>query len=441
VNARLRTIWVYPIAGNEAQIAFDHSEVPQRNDAIQASIRRDTAGVKISATTNISGKGEGVVIYAPIRRNGNVIGFVAGEYLYTRLARAIIARQQSVAKDYLTSIKVGGEVIYDSYPTQERQFDSLTLEKNYTLFDKRLRISMTPTSAAIDKDRRYLPELALVAGFGITILLGLSVSLARSARAGQRKAEDTNQKLHSENEERRRIEARLKVSDVRLRLALDSTQIGIFEWNVTVGHVHYSPGLWAMLGYEHSRMPATVEAWQSLIHPNDLSLYRRRTESQLNGVSNFIDPEYRVRARNGDWRWVYTRSKTISTAKNRPTRIMGTVQDTTARRDAEQALRESQAETRKLSLVAAKIDNAMIIGSPHGSIEWINESFTRIMEYSLEEVSGKNPADFMAGPDTNSDTVQKIRTAMARGEGLDTDVVNYSKSGRKYHLNLEIQPV
>ncbi len=441
VNAKMRTIWVYPMAGNEAQISFDHSAVPQRNDALQASIRGDSAGVKITATTDIGGKGDGVVIYAPIRRNGNVIGFVASEYIYARFARAIIGRQQSVAKDYLTSIKIGGEVIYDSYPTQERQFDSLTLEKNYTLFDKRLRISMTPTTAAIDQDRRYLPELALVAGFGITFLLGLSVSLARSARAGQRTAEDTNQKLLSENEERRRIEARLKISDERLRLALDSTQIGIFEWNVTVGHVHYSPGLWAMLGYEHSRMPATVEAWQSLIHPDDLSLYRRRTESQLSGVATFIDPEYRVRARNGDWRWVYTRSKTISTAQNRPTRIMGTVQDTTARRQAEQALRESQAETRKLSLVAAKTDNAVIIGSPHGSIEWINESFTRIMEYSLEEVSGKNPADFMAGPDTNSDTVLKIRAAMARGEGLDTDVVNYSKSGRKYHLNLEIQPV
>ena len=441
VNTNLRTIWVYPMAGNEAQISFDHSEVPQRNDALQASIRGETAGVKISATTDISGKGDGVVIYAPIRRNGNVIGFVASEYIYTRFAGAIIGRQQSVAKDYLTSIKIGGEVIYDSYPSQERQFDSLTLEKNYTLFDKRLRISMTPTSAVIDKDRRYLPELALVAGFGITILLGLSVSLARSARAGQRTAEDTNQKLLSENEERRRIEARLKISDERLRLALDSTQIGIFEWNVTVGHVHYSLGLWAMLGYEHSRMPATVEAWQSLIHPDDLALYRRRTESQLSGVATFIDPEYRVRTRNGDWRWVYTRSKTISTAQNRPTRIMGTVQDTTARREAEQALRESQAEARKLSLVAAKTDNAVIIGSPHGSIEWINESFTRIMEYSLEEVSGKNPADFMAGPDTNSETVLKIRAAMARGEGLDTDVVNYSKSGRKYHLNLEIQPI
>src|SRR5262249_58422116 len=110
--------------------------------------------------------------------------------------------------------------------------------------------------ATLDEDRRYLPELALGAGFGISLLLGLSVHLARSARAGQRSAELSNKKLFAENEERRRIEARLKVSDERLRLALDSTQIGIFEWSVAAGHVFFNPGLLALLGYGHGRQPA-----------------------------------------------------------------------------------------------------------------------------------------------------------------------------------------
>jgi PAS domain S-box-containing protein len=173
-----------------------------------------------------------------------------------------------------------------------------------------------------------------------------------------------------------------------------------------------------------------------------LPLYRRRIESQLSGIATFIEPEYRVRARGGDWRWVYTRSKSVATAPDgRPTRIIGTVQDITARREAEVALRESQAEARKLSLVASKTDNPVLIGSPDGRIEWANEAFCRVMEYSLDEVIGKNPAHFMIGPDTNPRTVVRIRAAMAKGHGISTDVVNYSKSGRKYHLHLEIQPV
>src|SRR6185503_4008218 len=225
-------------------------------------------------------------------------------------------------------------------------------------------------------------------------------------------------------------------------LALDSTHIGIFEWSVAAGHIYYSPGLWAMLGYEHTRMPSTVEAWQSLIHPDDLALYRRRTESQLNGIASFIEPEYRVRARTGDWRWVYTRAKSVANNPDgKPMRIIGTVQDITARREAEIALRESQAEARKLSLVAAKTDNPVLIGAPDGRIEWANEAFCRVMEYSLEEVVGKNPMHFMVGPETSVRTIARIRAAMARGQGISTDVVNYSKSGRRYHLHLEIQPV
>ncbi len=353
-----------------------------------------------------------------------------------------IARRLKLEESYNVSVAVAHEGVFQLQAKDQTRNERLASEKTYPIAGRRMRINLTPSDAAIGKQRRFLPELALAAGFGITVLLGLSVHLARSARAGQRAAELSNKKLFAENEERRRVEARLKVSDERLRLALDSTQIGIFEWSVAAGHVYYSPGLWAMLGYEYGRMPSTVEAWQSLIHPDDLPLYRRRTESQLTGVASFIEPEYRVRARSGDWRWVYTRSKSVATNPDgRPTRIIGTVQDITARREAELALRESQAEARKLSLVAAKTDNPVLIGSADGRIEWANEAFCRVMEYGLDEVIGKNPAHFMVGPETNVRTVARIRAAMARGQGISTDVVNYSKSGRKYHLHIEIQPV
>ncbi|MBS0630490.1 MAG: PAS domain S-box protein [Verrucomicrobia bacterium] len=445
VGPNLRTQWIYP-PDNSALLQFDHLSDDARRAAIEEA--RLSHGPAVSGSIDFPGRGRGIdgkkglAIYSPMVREGKSAGYVAGEYLYPDFFGHIIT-DHKLAGDYNIVIKIGAERVYDSaLATTETRNDDLTLDRAYTIFNRRVRLTFTPTADALTHDRRFLPELALGAGFGITILLGLSVHLARSARNGQRTAELSNKRLQSENEERRRIEARLKVSDERLRLALDSTQIGIFEWNVAARHVYYSPGLWAMMGYEHGRMPSTVEAWQSLIHPDDMPVYRRRVESQLSGIASFIEPEYRVRARSGEWRWVYTRSKTVATgASDRPTRIIGTVQDITARREAEQALRASQAEARKLSLVASKTDNPVLIGSPNGTIEWVNESFSRVMEYSLEEVVGRNPAEFMVGPDTNPRTVVQIRAAMARGQGLSTDVVNYSKSGRKYHLHLEIQPI
>ncbi len=446
VDGNHRTVWSFPAAGST--IGFDHFSIEERKEAIL--IANKTGAAALSPTTRIftpNGAVEpGAVLYAPFTRAGKKnAGYVAAEFVYKTLFKKISELRQgldSIDTNYHLEVSIGGKIVYTSIADDPLRSDEDNYTHTYTIADRNVRISLTPSLVALKQDHRDLPQLALAAGIGITVLLGLSVHLARSARAGQRAAELSNKRLFGENEERRRVEARLKVSDERLRLALDSTQIGIFEWSVAAGHVYYSPGLWAMLGFEHGRMPSTVEAWQSLVHPEDLPLYRRRTESQLSGIATFIEPEYRVRSRSGDWRWVYTRSKSVATSPDgRPTRIIGTVQDITARREAEFALRESQAEARKLSLVASKTDNPVLIGSADGRIEWVNEAFCRVMEYSLDEVIGKNPAHFMIGPDTKPRTVVRIRAAMAKGQSISTDVVNYSKSGRKYHLHVEIQPV
>ncbi len=443
VNTNMQTEWVWPQVGNEGVIGYEHTTNPVRTAAIVEASKGKAA---ISGTIDIQGtnKNGGFAIYIPIMQEGKAIGYLAAEYSYSLLYGQTARSSPQLLDDYHIWVTLNTDRIYDSQPRREEFSDreELHWDKSYTINDRRVRLSFSPTPTLLSTNRAFAPQVTLAAGIGITVLLGLSVHLARSARAGQRAAEQSNKKLLGENDERRRVEQRLKLAEERLRLALDSTQIGIFEWNVPAGHVYYSPGLWALLGYEHGRMPATVEAWQSLIHPDDLPLYRRRTESQLNGIASFIDPEYRVRARSGEWRWIYMRSKSVAAdANGRPSRIIGTVQDITARREAEQALRESQAEARKLSLVASKTDNPVLIGSPDGRIEWVNAAFCRVMEYTLEEVVGKNPAHFMVGPDTDRKIVMEIRGAMARGQGISTDVINYSKSGRKYHLHLEIQPV
>lgn len=113
----------------------------------------------------------------------------------------------------------------------------------------------------------------------------------------------------------------------------------------------------------------------------------------------------------------------------------------TSRKLAEAARRESQAATRKLPLVASHSDNLVIITSAHGLIEWVNESFSRVMAYDLDEIVGRDPQTFLLGPDSHPRATHHIRAATARGVGVSTDIVNYSKSGRKYHLHVEIQPV
>jgi PAS domain S-box-containing protein len=118
-----------------------------------------------------------------------------------------------------------------------------------------------------------------------------------------------------------------------------------------------------------------------------------------------------------------------------------------ARREAEQrqlnehALLAQQAQLRKLALVAARTDNAVIITDPTGLIEWVNEGFTRITGYTLQEAVGHKPGKLLPGPATDPKGIAAMREALTRGEGITVELLNYGKSGRPYWNLIEIQPV
>jgi PAS domain S-box-containing protein len=112
-------------------------------------------------------------------------------------------------------------------------------------------------------------------------------------------------------------------------------------------------------------------------------------------------------------------------------------------RDAEQvsALRCSEEHARKLSIVAARTDNAVIITDRKGRIEWVNDGFTRISGYAAQEVKGRTPGSFLQGPDTDQTVIGRIREKLQRGEGFQEEILNYTKLGRPYWVAIEVQPI
>jgi PAS domain S-box-containing protein len=122
---------------------------------------------------------------------------------------------------------------------------------------------------------------------------------------------------------------------------------------------------------------------------------------------------------------------------------------TAEREQAERALRESTAEARKLALVAASTDNAVLVvdviqDAPPESqlrIVWANASFTRMTGYTLEEARGKTPGQLLRGPDTDLATILRMRDVISRGEPFSTEMLNYAKDGRPYWNAIEAKPL
>ncbi len=101
-------------------------------------------------------------------------------------------------------------------------------------------------------------------------------------------------------------------------------------------------------------------------------------------------------------------------------------------------IKASQQELRKLSLIATRTKNGVIIADTMGRIEWVNDAFTKISGYTLEEVIGKKPKDLLQGPKTDEKARTQLKEALWNKQNIEVTVVNYDHEGREYYNQLEI---
>ena len=104
-------------------------------------------------------------------------------------------------------------------------------------------------------------------------------------------------------------------------------------------------------------------------------------------------------------------------------------------------LRRKAADARKLSLVAERTDNAVLITNAAGFTEWLNPGFVRMTGYEIEEVLGMKPGQFLQGPETSRETVQMMSAAIKAGQGFQTEILNYKKNGERFWLAIDVQPI
>lgn len=99
------------------------------------------------------------------------------------------------------------------------------------------------------------------------------------------------------------------------------------------------------------------------------------------------------------------------------------------------------ARLRQLSIVVDSSDNAIFISSADREVVYVNSGFTRMLGYRLEELRGIRPSQLLSGPHTDPSLDARIDRAIKAGEGLQTEVLLYTKSGRPLWLSTAINPV
>lgn len=131
----------------------------------------------------------------------------------------------------------------------------------------------------------------------------------------------------------------LRASEERLNHALEGTQQGLWDWEITTGRFYRGPRWFAMVGLPPGGIEESFEAGLKLVHPDDRRQIEAAMSAHLEGRVPRFEAEYRLRTRTGEWIWVFDAGKVVAREGSRPTRVAGLCTEITERRRAEEALR------------------------------------------------------------------------------------------------------
>lgn len=141
-------------------------------------------------------------------------------------------------------------------------------------------------------------------------------------------------------------------AEQRLRLALEASRAGIWEWHILEGRRHWDAEVFRNLGYQPGEVEASNAAWESRIHPDDRAVVVASVERALrDGV--LLTHEYRLLHPDGRIVWVHDRALPVHNAEGEVISIIGVQIDITAQREAQQRLLESEQRLR-LAIEAAQ---------------------------------------------------------------------------------------
>ncbi|MBN2476817.1 MAG: response regulator [Pirellulales bacterium] len=138
--------------------------------------------------------------------------------------------------------------------------------------------------------------------------------------------------------QRGRAEKELRQSKDRLDLALQSANLGFWDWNVQTGE-HFVSRRWAeVLGYRLDEVEENFRFFEEHIHPDDAQRTIEALHAQLEHGTPYR-PEFRMRTKTGDWVWIQCMGKVVERDPDgRPLRMIGVHQDITERKLTEIAL-------------------------------------------------------------------------------------------------------
>ncbi|MFC1833100.1 PAS domain S-box protein [Thermodesulfobacteriota bacterium] len=183
-------------------------------------------------------------------------------------------------------------------------------------------------------------------------------------------------------------EKRLADSEESLRLTMEASTDGIWDWNLSTGFFASNASYFTMLGMQPNASPIHYTRWLDLIHPDDREQVLQSNEDYIKGKRESLQIEYRIRHKDGSWRWMLGRGKVVEQdATGKAIRMVGTHTDLTDLKETEHKLRK---ERDKAQLYLDTAGVIIVALDNQGLIQRANKKATEVLGCSEDEIIGQD---------------------------------------------------
>ena len=231
-------------------------------------------------------------------------------------------------------------------------------------------------------------------------------------------------------------QAAQRASEERFRLVARATSDAVYDLDIAAGTLWWSDSFYTSFGYSPGQVPATLEAWEALVHPDDLARVGASLQAAIDANASEWEEEYRFSCRDGGFAQVIDRGYLLRDADGRATRMVGGMLDVSEKR-------RSEADVTLLRRAIEVTRNGIVISDarhPGQPVVYVNPAFERITGYSAEDILGRN-CRLLQLEDRDQVGIEGIRLALR--EERETRVVlrNYRKDGTLFYNEFQLAPV
>ncbi|MEJ2627345.1 MAG: PAS domain S-box protein, partial [bacterium] len=172
---------------------------------------------------------------------------------------------------------------------------------------------------------------------------GITILTAKGQDICYKSAIETITSHLSEILHRRQIERALEVSEERFRLAAEAVSDMVYEWDLKTDTLNWFGSLEKTLGYKEGEIKYTLQGLFELIHPTEREKIRKAVDKYRTSFNPGRD-EYRIRKKDGSWRYWVDQGVPLLNDEGRPCKRIGACVDITDQQKAKEQIKKDLKE-------------------------------------------------------------------------------------------------